>query len=61
MSEMNLPKFDEFLVPILRYANDDKEHTLSETIEAMSNQFNLSEKDRNLLMPKAKERTSIIE
>jgi len=51
MSEINLPKFDEFLAPILKYANDDKEHTQSETIEAMSNQFNLSEEDRNLLMP----------
>ncbi|MFP3257582.1 MAG: restriction endonuclease [Candidatus Nanopusillus acidilobi] len=54
MSEINLPKFDEFLAPILKYANDDKEHTLSETIEAMSNQFNLSEEDRNLLMPNGK-------
>jgi Restriction endonuclease len=54
MSETNLPKFDEFLAPILKYANDDKEHTLSETIEAMSDQFNLSEKDRNLLMPNGK-------
>jgi Restriction endonuclease len=54
MSEINLPKYDEFLAPILKYANDDKEHTLSETIEAMSNQFNLSEEDRNLLMPNGK-------
>jgi len=54
MSEINLPKFDEFLAPILKYANDGKEHTLSETIEAMSNQFNLSEEDRNLLMPNGK-------
>jgi len=54
MSQINLPKFDEFLAPILKYANDDKEHTLSEIIEAMSNQFNLSEEDRNLLMPNGK-------
>jgi len=54
MSQINLPKFDEFLVPILKYANDDKEHTLSETIEVVSNQFNLSEEDRNLLMPNGK-------
>jgi restriction system protein len=54
MSEVNLPKFDEFLAPILKYANNDKEHELSETIEAMSDQFNLSEEDRNLLMPNGK-------
>jgi len=54
MTEINLPKFDEFLAPILKHANDDKEHTLSETIEAMSNQFNLSQEGRNLLMPNGK-------
>jgi len=54
MSEANLPEFDEFLAPILKYANNDKEHTLSEIIEAMSNQFNISEKDRNILMPNSK-------
>jgi restriction system protein len=51
MSEVNLPKFDEFLAPILKYASDDREHELFETIEAISNQFNLSEEQRNLLMP----------
>jgi len=50
MGKTNLPKYDEFLAPILKYASDDKEHTQSETIEVMSNQFNLSEEDRNLLM-----------
>ena len=54
MNEVNLPKFDEFLAPILRYANDNKEHELSETIEEMSRKFNLTEEQRNLLMSNGK-------
>lgn len=54
MAEINLPKFHEFLAPILRYASDGKEHGLSETIDEMSRQFNLSEEQRNLLMPSGK-------
>jgi restriction system protein len=54
MTEVNIPKFDEFLAPILRYANDDREHTVSDTIEEMSRQFALSEAQKNLLMPNGK-------
>ena len=54
MTELDLPKFDEFLAPILRYSLDGKEHELSETIEEMSNQFNLSSEQRSLLMPSGK-------
>ncbi|PSN81823.1 hypothetical protein B9Q01_09950 [Candidatus Marsarchaeota G1 archaeon OSP_D] len=54
MAAVNLPKFHEFLVPILRYASDGKEHGLSETIEEMSRLFNLSKEQRNLLMPNGK-------
>ncbi|BCU66671.1 restriction endonuclease [Sulfolobales archaeon HS-7] len=51
MTEIDLPRFDEFLAPILRFASDGKEHDLSETIEEMSRQFNLNEEQRNRLMP----------
>lgn len=54
MNEINLPRFDEFLAPILRYASDGKEHELSETIEEMSRRFNLNEELRNLLMHNGK-------
>ena len=54
MSEMNLPRFDEFLAPILRYASDGKKHELSEAIEEMSRHFNLNEEERNLLMHNGK-------
>jgi restriction system protein len=51
MNEINLPKFDEFLAPILRYASDNKEHELSKTIEKMSMLFILTEEQQNLLIP----------
>jgi len=54
MTEINLPKFDEFLAPILRYASDGKEHELYDTIEKMSREFNLSKEKQNLLMPNGK-------
>jgi restriction system protein len=54
MDEVNIPKFDEFLSPILKYANDGKEHNLSETIDEMAEEFNLNEKQKNLLMPNGK-------
>ena len=51
MTKVDLPKFDEFLVPIIRYSLGGKEHELTETIEEMSKEFNLSEEQCNLLMP----------
>ena len=51
MKEVDIPKFDEFLAPIIRYSLDGKEHELSETVEEMSKQFGLSEEQKNLLMP----------
>lgn len=55
-SEMNdsIPKFDDFLAPILRFAKDEKEHDLEETIEEMSKEFSLNNNQRNLLMPGGK-------
>ncbi len=54
MIELELPKFDEFLAPIIRFSLDGEEHGLSETIEEMSNQFSLTPEQRSLLMPNGK-------
>lgn len=54
MDEIDLPKFHEFLAPILRYSSDGKEHELLETIEEMSKQFKLSDEQKNLLMANGK-------
>ena len=54
MTNVDLPKYDEFLAPIIRYSLDGKEHELSDTIEEMSNEFHLSDEQRNLLMSSGK-------
>jgi len=38
----SIPKFDDFLMPILRFSKDEKEHDLGETIEEMSKEFSLN-------------------
>jgi restriction system protein len=50
-SNEKIPRFDEFLAPILRFAADGQEHTLSETISKMAVEFKLSDGQLNLLMP----------
>ena len=49
-----IPKFDDFLTPILRFSKDEKEHDLGETIEEMSKEFSLNNNQRNLLMTNGK-------
>ncbi len=50
----SIPKFDDFLMPILRFSKDEKEHDLGETIEEMSKEFSLNNNQRNLLMTNGK-------
>ncbi len=54
MSDVNIPKFDEFLSPILNYCKDQKEHTLSEMIDIMADKFKLSDDQKNALLPSGK-------
>ena len=50
----SIPKFDDFLLPILKFSKDEKEHDLGETIEEMSREFSLDNNQRNLLMSNGK-------
>ncbi len=50
----SIPKFDDFLLPILKFSKDEKEHDLGETIEEMSREFSLDNDQRNLLMSNGK-------
>lgn len=54
MTDVNMPKFHEFLAPILRFASDNKEHSLEEIIEEMAKKFKLNDEQRNLLMTNGK-------
>lgn len=53
---MAVPDFQSFFMPILQFASDGNEHSLSETIEALAQQLKLSEADRDELLPSGKQR-----
>lgn len=56
---MPIPKFDGLLLPILRFVEDGKEHSLKETIEHIENHFNLSDQERAQLLPSGRQRVSV--
>jgi restriction system protein len=39
------------MLPILNYVSDGKDHSLRETIEALANQFQLTQEERQELLP----------
>lgn len=46
-----IPDFQTFMLPVLKYAGDKKEHSIRETIEKMSDLFRLTESERKELLP----------
>lgn len=52
---MSVPKFQNFMLPILKIFKDKNEHTTNECIEEVINIFNLNEEDTKLLVPSGKQ------
>ena len=50
-----LPKYEELMLPLLKYLSDGKEHGLSETHDFLAEQFNLTEKELRELLPSGKQ------
>jgi restriction system protein len=48
---MPIPDYQTLMLPLLRLTEDGKEHTLAKAAEAISHQFNLSEAERNEMLP----------
>jgi restriction system protein len=48
---MGIPDYQSFMLPLLKFASDDKEHTLKETYERLAQEFNLTPEDKNALLP----------
>lgn len=48
---MGIPDYQSFMLPLLKFASDDKEHTLKETYEKLAQEFNLTPEDKNALLP----------
>lgn len=50
---MTIPAYSDILLPLLRYASDAHEHHIRDAIEALADEFNLTEEQRTHLMPNA--------
>jgi restriction system protein len=48
---MTIPSYRQIMLPLLSYTSDKKEHSMFETIDYMSLEFNLSEDERKQLLP----------
>jgi hypothetical protein len=48
---MAVPAYERMMLPFLKFLEDNKEHSLHETIEHISKKFNLSRNEREQLLP----------
>lgn len=53
---MAIPDFQSFMLPILVFAGDSKEHSLAEARDVLARQFNLTDEERNELLPSGRQR-----
>ncbi|KAA0989274.1 restriction endonuclease [Dyadobacter aurulentus] len=48
---MPIPDYQTIMLPVLKLADDQKEHSLKEAVEVLSNQFQLSDAEKSELLP----------
>src|SRR4030065_2190475 len=48
---MAIPDFQSVMLPPMRYCEDGKEHAVSETTDALADQFKLTDDERKALLP----------
>ncbi len=53
---MPIPDFQSAMLPVLRLAQDGKDHTLREAVEAIAVEFKATEEERNELLPSGRQR-----
>lgn len=54
---MATPDYQSVMLPLLKFAGDGKEHSLRETIEALADEFELTEEERKELLPSGQQAT----
>lgn len=54
---MPVPDFQSLMLPLLQFSADGQEHTPRETIEGLAKVFNLSDSDKQELLPSGTQRT----
>jgi restriction system protein len=50
-----IPDYQTLMLPLLKFASDGEEHSLRESIEALSTSFELSNNDRTQLLPSGRQ------
>ena len=53
---MPVPDFQSLMLPLSKIAGDGNEHTTSEVLETLAQQFGLAEDDRDEMLPSGKQR-----
>jgi len=53
---MQIPDFQSLMLPLMKIARDENEHSTSEITEILAQQFGLGEDDRDELLPSGKQR-----
>lgn len=48
---MAVPGYQDLMLPLLRFAADGREHTITEAQDAIAGQLGISEQDQALLLP----------
>ena len=48
---MPIPDYQTVMLPLLRFAGDQQEHSLREAIDTISDKFNLTKQERQALLP----------
>ncbi len=48
---MAIPDFQSIMLPLLKYAGDQKEHSLAKTTEELAQEFQLTEEEKKELLP----------
>ena len=54
---MPIPDYQTIMLPLLKSASDGKEHSVREATLVLANSFNLTEEERNELLPSGKQTT----
>jgi restriction system protein len=54
---MAIPDYQSIMLPLLKFAGDRKEHSLREVIEALADEFNLTNEERKELLPSGRQAT----
>lgn len=54
---MTIPDYQSIMLPLLRFAGDQHEHALRETIDTLGDEFSLNEAERHELLPSGRQAT----